>query len=1109
MLHEAVEAIDYILDFLGVGIKKADPLEERLFGRWASHVQASEESIVRIETRFQDLLLKGWNDQAQKAIQEAAKLIGSFSGPIAEDEVGLIVKTIAKTMGPDFANLTKEEATRLVGTAYLLGRKVIAQTVGIKPKFALMDEAARSILTDHTVFWIGQHYDAFIGGEIARITRELALESGLGRADVGRELKAAFNDIFPHSDAYWRGLAATTITRARAMGAVQSLVDAGVTEYEIMAMMDERTCPLCIHLNGKTFRVEHAVSLRDALLEANTPEDVKRIHPWRTLKEIQDWGQEELAKGGLSLPPYHYHCRCTYIAKSFEEVKGEPVAIEFNAVEPKFTIPGPDKLTYFGSGAYLGGAGEKHIYSDPTGDKYIFKPAVSKGGAVEPFRAYVQEAASQIAARLYESGDFIEIKSMTLGGRFGTVQPLLAGVKGDLKKIRWDTLTPDMWRQIQREHVLDWVIGNFDSHAGNFIYLEGGRILGVDKEQAFRYIKDQASWVMSLDYHPNAVYGEEEPLYNTLYRAFANNEIDLDLQAVLPALQRLERISDDEYRAILRPYAESLYGKGAKANELLDLAVKRKHEVRAQYREFFTKLLKQRDPQFKGKFQFLDEMTPQGLRMAPLAAKALSRAELEAMDVKSLKALAKAQNIPCFSYLTKAELVEVLVDPDQIGPVTVAARDRVRARLQQARGTRRAIAPAVGDVLDDLGHATARGIAVRKDKDIVEGQQINVRRILEDGRPGFEVAYKITEPYHRDMVGTLRTLGASEETYSTYDGVITPQGYSYSKAQAKDWGLAYVLKRPEAEVLFVHDDQLRAFKGQVIIRVYGNDGKAGAQTVKKLLKELGLDLLGVDPIPDDDKLLRLARLAWQHAPEDEYKTRAKGRTARELEDILRKRGIDPSRADKLVEREVWPGYRTFVEEGRAKEYKKLGAEYLFAGVGADSSTVVKILGPDSPGLMSTCERLRVGLRGGSSPGSDMESGGADNAFVRLVSKRARGNWSYGDSFMGSGYRLMFDVKELERTDWYAYKHDSYGSTEEYRGFHYRFSAEEFIEEINRDYAPDNEIMFRKGIRKESVIGITCDTDYQRDELLMEFRRNGIMEINGKKIEDFVTVQRRV
>lgn len=50
---------------------------------------------------------------------------------------------------------------------------------------------------------------------------------------------------------------------------------------------------------------------------------------------------------------------------------------------------------------------------------------------------------------------------------------------------------------------------------------------------------DAKSHVMSYTYHPNSAYGETEPVYNTLFRRFAEEDIDLNLQDTLPYIKRL------------------------------------------------------------------------------------------------------------------------------------------------------------------------------------------------------------------------------------------------------------------------------------------------------------------------------------------------------------------------------------------------------------------------------------------------------------------------------------------------------------------------------------------------------------------------------------------
>lgn len=273
-------------------------------------------------------------------------------------------------------------------------------------------------------------------------------------------------------------------------------------------------------------------------------------------------------------------------------MNGQHIYITKDGQIAKETLPKLSDMKNQGSGAHLGGAGKKDIFTDNKGRQYIFKPAESKGGAKEEFRAHVQTAVSNIASRIFKYGDHIPVHTDTDSkGRVGSVQPLVPGVMGNLKDIDWRSLTKEQIQDIQREHVLDWVVGNFDSHAGNFILTEQGKVIGVDKEQAFRYHKDSKSHSMSLDYHPNEKYGEQEPIYNTIYKAYAKGKVDLDLGAVDSALKKLEAISDSDYRKILKPYADSLN----LPESFYTHAIERKNNARNEFKNFFAKLTTQRE----------------------------------------------------------------------------------------------------------------------------------------------------------------------------------------------------------------------------------------------------------------------------------------------------------------------------------------------------------------------------------------------------------------------------------------------------------------------------------------------------------------------------------
>ena len=272
-------------------------------------------------------------------------------------------------------------------------------------------------------------------------------------------------------------------------------------------------------------------------------------------------------------------------------MNGKVIFLKKNGEIAEETFPKLQALKNMGDASYLGGAGKKDIYSDNYGRQYIFKPSISKFGSKELFRALVQQAVCKIASRIFSYGDHVPVHIDTATDLvFGSVQPLIPGVIGNLKDINWRILTTDQIQDIQREHVLDWTIGNFDSHAGNFILVERGKVLGIDKEQAFRYMNDFKSLKMNLDYHPNEQYGEWEPIYNDIYRDYANSKIDLDLSVIDRPLARLESITEVEYMQILKPYVESLKLR----DSFYQKAFERKKNARSEFHDFFVRLKQQR-----------------------------------------------------------------------------------------------------------------------------------------------------------------------------------------------------------------------------------------------------------------------------------------------------------------------------------------------------------------------------------------------------------------------------------------------------------------------------------------------------------------------------------
>lgn len=227
--------------------------------------------------------------------------------------------------------------------------------------------------------------------------------------------------------------------------------------------------------------------------------------------------------------------------------------------------------------ANLGGMHAKDIYVDKDGARWLFKPERR-----EPWRCHADETSYKIGRII--NPDTIEVRAVTLDGTTGTIQKLETelATKSDFKGVPIQTLTMSEKNQILAEQVTDWLIGNHDSHSENFLRLKDGRILGIDKGQAYKFMGKDS---LTINYSPNPV----PPMYNTLLQAAKAGAIDIDPSALLPAIRAVEAITDAEYRATLQNYAHGRFaGKPNDEEAFYKMAIARKNSIRADFEKLYA-----------------------------------------------------------------------------------------------------------------------------------------------------------------------------------------------------------------------------------------------------------------------------------------------------------------------------------------------------------------------------------------------------------------------------------------------------------------------------------------------------------------------------------------
>ena len=837
----------------------------------------------------------------------------------------------------------------------------------------------------------------------------------------------------------------------------------------------------------------------------------ERVCPICSQMDEEKRGMDEMFSNGKLLPPGHPQCRC---AVAYEEIEGtniqpqaangtagaqaqsqsttapagqaagnapaqaaqpEPPDPNAPAIPPDIEIP--DGMTYNGK-INLGGTGEMYSYTDAEGHEWLFKPAQSKSGHPEMFRAYSQEAGYKVQA-IVDPDTAVPVGTGTLDGRFGAFQRRLDTLdSGGLKYwqkgnvMGWedfDLMDTDIFEQMQREHATDWLLGNFDSHGGNFVTDMSGRMIGIDKEQAFKYLSDPKSRAMSYTYHPNAKYGETEPIYNTLFRKYANGDIDLDLNESLKYIKRVEAIPDEEYREIFREYAESLHGKGAKAEELLDAIVERKSGLRETYRDFYSALETERTGT-KTVFQFSDEIA----------------GTVTPKPVPKPKAPAKPKTPK--------------TTPTPATPKTVPVKTEGGYR--------------VSEVLDDLTvlPQNQNGVAIHSDGGMLEQMNLTGRRVTISGSDYYELSGKLTEETWEAAARNAQKRGMQrpiEFLTRNADGT-----YSFSNVGTQIDGYKIMdINQSQFEIYSDYMGKTQYSMGgffRIRVPATGN-AAADRKAMEEIIDKAGLRSLTVDPTDAEELLLKKSRIAWQRDPKgmaSVERATAAQRTAK-IDQILRKEGITDARVQGMTLQEVFPGYSTYVDDAARMEYRKAGLTHIWAGVD-NADSVVAICKSD--GFTATNYRITSGMKKcGASPGADMQSGGADSVFTRIgVKTKDR----YSSSYLGSSYRVIIDPDELNRTDWYAYGFDNYGNARmdgSRGGFDGRKSSVDFVKSMSarNGYSSSNEIMFRHGISTDKFLGISCESESERTLLIQKFRDAGITEYNGIDIDDFIQVTKSV
>ena len=376
-----------------------------------------------------------------------------------------------------------------------------------------------------------------------------------------------------------------------------------------------------VELEGYVLKANQAFSDAVGVLSQSARRDILKAakvknFQWFTKEESIAWMTDVTAQPKLA----EQVAAKVVAAKDAAKVKKAPVPapapkpVPAPQAKPKPTVPQPapkpapspavqartadeawaalkaeNPFTFHSDASELGGVHTKYFYTDKAGDKWLFKPIS------EEFRAWGDEVAYLIQREIDPDAievRFIELKDMRGRLRKGSIQKMKKGLKdpSNFEDLKADlaAIDPAELVQIQREHVVDWLISNHDGHAGQFLRAQDGHVYGIDKGQLYKFFGRD---MLDVGYAPNAGGRFDEPLYNKLLRAHRDGKIKLDLQATEERIRRVEAITDAAFREMLMPYAGRRFaGQPGALEDFLRAAVERKNSIRADFERLYSQI---------------------------------------------------------------------------------------------------------------------------------------------------------------------------------------------------------------------------------------------------------------------------------------------------------------------------------------------------------------------------------------------------------------------------------------------------------------------------------------------------------------------------------------
>lgn len=257
-------------------------IQKEIYAFYQKYAEDNKISLAEAKRRLLGDDLSDYKSNAEKYLKQAEKDPELLNRLKEQYSAGKVTKLEALYL--EISYLHAKMGKELQGSFhdYL---KNVAKEIYKKIRFgksasSLNEKAIETILN---LKWNGRNYSTAIWGEVDKLAQDIkkALMDGFtygkGPAEIARELRKKYNVSRARAETIVR----TDGTFVTNNATIQRFIDAGLTKYEFMAHIDDRTTKDCRGLNKQVFNIEDFAP-------------------------------------GENAPPMHYNCRSTIIPDADE-----------------------------------------------------------------------------------------------------------------------------------------------------------------------------------------------------------------------------------------------------------------------------------------------------------------------------------------------------------------------------------------------------------------------------------------------------------------------------------------------------------------------------------------------------------------------------------------------------------------------------------------------------------------------------------------------------------------------------------------------------------------------------------------------------------------------